>query len=116
MLLYILADIEKLPQHLKLVGNLARLLDSAILVAYFSDKKGELESFQAIQQEFKSMSNHSKIKFSFFGQAVDVCTEIRRIQQEKDICALAFSSKETKLVNSIFGNFQVYTNVPVFAL
>ena len=65
MLLYILVDIEKLPQHLKLVGNIARLFESGILVTYFSSQKEGLEDFEAIQQEIKSLSNHSKVKFSF---------------------------------------------------
>lgn len=116
MLLYILVDIEKLPQHLKLVGNIARLFDSGILITYFSSEKKGLEDFEDIQQEIKSMSNHSKVKFSFFRNTANPCVEIKRIKQEKDICALAFPSEKETLTHSIFGNSQLHTSMPIFAL
>lgn len=116
MLLYILVDIKKLPQHLKLLGNIARLLESTILVAYFSNQKEELATFEAIQQEVKSMSNYSKIKFSFFEKTRNPCTKIQKLQQEKDICALAFPSEKEALTNSIFGNTRLHTSLPIFAL
>lgn len=98
------------------MGEIARLLKSTILVAYFSNQQEELEIFQAIQQEVKAMSNYSKVKFSFFENTLDPCTEIKRIKQEKDICALAFPSEKEVLTNSIFGSPQLHTSIPVFAL
>ncbi|WMX12319.1 hypothetical protein [Aureispira sp. CCB-E] len=116
-LLYVLVHIDHLPQHLKLVGKIARLLESSILVVYFSDKNEvDQEAFQAIQQEIKSMSNYSKIKFSFFENTAHPCTEIQKIKEEKDICALAFPSEKEFLTSSIFSNPKLHTSIPVFAL
>lgn len=111
-----LVDIESLPQHLKLVGNIARLLESSILVAYFSKKREDSEAFRAIQQKIKSISNYSKIKFSFFENTDNPCQEIKRLKEAKDICALAFPSEKEALTNSIFANTELHTSIPIFAL
>lgn len=98
------------------MGKIAGLLESTILVAYFSNEQEELEAFQAIQQEVKSISNYSKMKFSFFETTVNPCSEIKRIKHEKDICALAFPSEKKALTDSIFGSPHLHTSIPVFAL
>lgn len=115
-LLYILSETEKIPKHLNFVGNIARMLESNILVLFFANDSSELDAYQSIYQDIKSASNYSKIKFSSVDKKVEPSDEINKIKEEKNICALAFSSKEEALTRSIFSTPQIHTGIPVFAL
>lgn len=112
-MVYLLSETEKNPQHLSFIGNIARMLDSTILVLFFAKNSNELD---AIHQRVKSASNYSKIKFSSVDKKIEPSTVLNKVKEEKNVCALAFSSEEEALTNLVFSTPEIYTNLSIFAL